>query len=74
MIFSTEQLVEIATAGGGLTMDASTLTFNQIRAITAAANVGKAKITLKKVSGLTWFQLKELGALAPGLITFDQTA
>ena len=74
MILSTEQLVEIATAGGGLTMDASTMTFTEMRAITAAANTGKAKITLKKVSGLTWIQLKELGALAPGLITFDFTA
>jgi hypothetical protein len=30
-------------------------------------------MTLKKVSGLTWFQLKELSVLAPGLITFDLT-
>lgn len=73
MILSTEQLVEIAKAGGGLTMDASSMTFNEIRAITTAANAGKAKITLKKVAGFTWIQLKELGALAPGLITFDLT-
>ncbi len=73
MVISIEQFVEIATAGGGLTMDASTMTFNQLRAITAAANTGKAKITLKKVGGLAAFQLKELGALAPGLITFDLT-
>jgi hypothetical protein len=53
MIFTIEQLKEIAAAGGGLTIDASTLTFNQIRDISAAANTGKAKITVKNLSGLT---------------------
>lgn len=73
MILSTVQLVEIAAAGGGLTMDASKMTFTEMHAIVTAANMGKAKITLKKVSELTWIQLKQLGALAPGLITFDLT-
>jgi hypothetical protein len=61
-------------AGGGLVIDASTLTFNQMRDIAAAANPGKAKITVKNLSNLTILQLLELSTLAPGLIVFDQTS
>lgn len=73
MIFTIEQLKDIAAAGGGLIIDASTLTFNQIRDISAAANTGKAKITIKNLSGLTATQLNQLAPLAPGLIVFDLT-
>ena len=73
MIITTEQLKEIATAGGGFTIDASTMTFNQLRDIVGGANLGKAKITIKNISGLTGFQLKELASLAPGLVVFDIT-
>ena len=73
VIITTEQLKEIASAGGGFTIDASTMTFNQVRDITAGANVGKAKINIKNVSGLTGIQLKELASLAPGLVVFDFT-
>lgn len=74
MIITAEQLKEIATAGGGFTLDASAMTFNQIRDIVAGANAGKAKITIKNVSGLTAIQLKELASAAPGLVVFDVTS
>jgi hypothetical protein len=74
MIFTIDQLKQIVAAGGGLVIDAATLTFNQIRDITASANTGKARITIKNLSGLTTLQLIELSALAPGLIVFDQTS
>ncbi len=73
MIFTIEQLKQVTGSGGGLVIDASTLTFNQIRDVSAAASGGKARITLKNVSGLTAGQLHELAALAPGLIVFDLT-
>ena len=74
MVISNEQLVEIVGAGGIVVMDASTMTLNQIHAIAvAAASTGKGKMTLKKVSGLTWIQLKQLSTVAPGLITYDLT-
>lgn len=74
MIITTEQLKQIAGAGGGLVLDASTLTFNQIKDISSAADGGKAVITVKNFSGLTAVQLNELAALAPGLISFDFTS
>lgn len=74
MIFTTEQLKQVASTGGGFVIDASTMTFNQIRDVSTAANTGKAKITLKNFSmTLTAIQLSELAALAPGLIVFDLT-
>ena len=74
MIITTDQLKQIAAAGGGLILDASSMPFNQMKEISSAANNGKAKIVIKNLSGLTAIQLKELAALAPGLIIFDQTS
>jgi hypothetical protein len=73
MIITTEQLKHITGAGGGLILDASTMTFNQLKDILPAANSGKARIILKYLSGLTAAQLNELANLAPGLIVFDLT-
>ena len=47
MIITTDQLEQIAAAGGGLILDASSMPFNQIKQISAAANNGKAKIIIK---------------------------
>jgi hypothetical protein len=74
MIITTEQLKQIVTAGGGLVIDATTMTFNQIMDVTAAAKIGKAQMTVKNVSGLTAGQLAELAAAAPTLIVFDLTS
>ena len=71
MVMTLEQLKRIAGAGGGFVIDATTLTFNQIRDLSAAAEAGKARITIKKVSGMTAGQLEELAGLAPGLLVFD---
>jgi len=74
MIFTIEQLKQITSTGGGLVIDASAMTFNQIRDVSAAANAGKAKLTVKNFSmTLTAQQLSDLAALAPGLIVFDLT-
>lgn len=72
MIITTEQLKEIVAAGGGLTIDASAFTFNQMKEI-CGANVKNAKITIKNLSGLTHNQLKELAAQTPGVLAFDIT-
>jgi len=74
VIFSQQQLEQIAAAGGGLTLDGSTLTYNQLRDIAAAAGTGKAQISVKNLSNLTAAQLTQLAALAPGLIAFDLTS
>jgi ATP-dependent protease ClpP protease subunit len=74
MIITTEQLKQIAGAGGSVVLDASTMTFHQLREIIAAIAAGNAQITLHNLSGLTAGQLCEMAALAPRLITFDLTS
>jgi hypothetical protein len=73
MIITTGQLKQIVGSGGDLTLDASKMTFNQLKDVLSAANGSKAKITLKKFSALTAMQLKELASLAPNLVAFDMT-
>jgi hypothetical protein len=74
LILTVEQLSRIAAVGGGLVLDGSLFTFNQIKEIcAAAANQGAATVTLHNVANLTAAQLTELSAVAPGLITFDLT-
>ena len=73
MIMTNEQLKQIVLAGGGLVIDASTMTYNQLREIASAAAAGDAQITLYKLSGLTAAELREMAMLAPRLITFDLT-
>jgi hypothetical protein len=73
MIITIEQMKQIVSAGGGLILDASTLSFNQLKDICSAANKG-ARIIIKGISGLTAGQLIELATLAPGVIVFDQTS
>ena len=71
MILTIAQLHEIVRAGGGLSLDASQFTFNQIRGIVEAAQTGgKASVTLHNVAGLNALQLLELASLAPGLVSF----
>ena len=74
MIITVEQLVQIASTGGGLVLDASVFTFFQLRQIVDAAGGAKTTITLHNVSGYTAQQLIELSGLAPSLITFDLTS
>ena len=73
MIITTDQLKQIVATGGGLVLDVSKLTFNQLKDILSVANGSKAQITLKNLSGLTAMQLQELSSLAPSLIAFDLT-
>jgi hypothetical protein len=71
MIITSEQLKQIVSAGGGLLIDASTVTLSQLRDIVSVASANKASITVKNVSGITAAQLRDLATLAPGLIVFD---
>lgn len=73
MIITIEQLKAIAGAGGGLSLDASAMTFNQLRELCVAARTGTASLSLKTVGGLTAAQLRELAELAPRLVSFDLT-
>ena len=73
MILTDRQLNAIVLAGGGLVVDAPTLTFNQLRELAASAHDGNAELVVKNVGGLTADQLQTLAAAAPGRISFDLT-
>ena len=73
MILTIDQLRSLVAAGGGLRLDASAFTFNQMADIVAAASTGQAPVILHRVSALTIQQLRELASSAPGLVTFDLT-
>ncbi len=71
MILTVEQLKGIVSAGGGLVLDGSAFTLNQLRSIIAAAAAGNATVTLHGVCALTAVQLTELATLAPGRVMFE---
>jgi hypothetical protein len=72
MILTIVQLKQIALAGGGLSLDASQFTYNQVKEIIEAAQAGgKALISLHNVIGLNVTQLVALATLAPGLVMFE---
>lgn len=73
MIFTIEQLCLVAEVGGGLVLDASNFTFNQMADICAAAVTGHASVIFHHVSALTIHQLQALASAAPGLVSFDVT-
>lgn len=73
MILTDHQLNAIALAGGGLVVDAPTLTFNQLHELAASAHDGRAQLVVKNVAGLSAEQLRTLASTAPGLISFDLT-
>jgi hypothetical protein len=74
MILTNEQLHNLVAAGGGLVVDAATITFNQLQDLARAANASKAQITIKNFSGLTAQQLTLLASAAPALLVFDFTS
>ncbi|WP_454857547.1 hypothetical protein [Promicromonospora soli] len=71
MILTIEQLCLVAGAGGGLMLDASDFTFNQMADICSAAATGQASVSFHHVNALTFQQLRDLASAAPGLVTFD---
>jgi len=73
VILTDHQLNAIALAGGGLVVDAPTLTFNELHELAASAHDGKAQLVVKNVAGLSAEQLRTLASTAPGLISFDLT-
>jgi len=73
VILTDHQLNAIALAGGGLVVDAPTLTFNQLHELAASAHDGRAQLVVKNVAGLSAEQLRTLASTAPGLISFDLT-
>lgn len=74
MILTDHQLSAIVLAGGGLVVDAPTLTFSELHALAVSAQDGKSQLVVQNVAGLTAEQLQTLAAAAPGRISFDLTS
>ena len=73
MIITTIQLKQLLSAGAGLVLDASTLTYIQLKQVAATAAMANSKITLKNIQNITAAHLKVIVATAPGLIEVDFT-
>jgi hypothetical protein len=73
MILTDHQLNAIVLAGGGLVVDAPTLTFNELHGLAVSAQDGNAQLVVKNVTALSAEQLQRLAAAAPGRISFDLT-
>jgi hypothetical protein len=71
VILTHEQLKAVLTAGGGLVVDAPTMTVVQLRALCTAAAAGGGSLTIRNCSALGAPLLVELAGLAPGHVAFD---
>lgn len=71
MAFTTESLVRIAAAGGGLVMDCKGHTVESLVKIAAATSQNGAKIILTNPYGLTVESLVRIGAAGNGNVIFD---
>jgi pyruvoyl-dependent arginine decarboxylase (PvlArgDC) len=72
MILTMTHMKAIFAAGGGLVVDASKMTPNQLHEMVAALPANHvARLTLKNTSSIIPQHLATLSALAPGQIVFD---
>ena len=74
MAKTTEQLVRIAAAGGGMKIDANSKTTEQLVRIAAAASTKSANIVIINSVTKTTEQLVRIAAAGQGSVTFDFTA
>ena len=71
MSIVTDDLVKIADAGGGLTLDADTKSKDELVKIAAAAAMSDAGVTLRNVTALAVDDLVEIAKAGDGCITFE---
>jgi len=69
---TTDQLVRIAAAGGGFTIDSSKTTDQLVRIAAVAAQSG-AKITIEGAGSKTTDQLVRIASAGKGAVVFDMT-
>lgn len=72
MNMTTDQLVRIASAGGGFYVDASKTTDQLVRIVSAASKSG-AKIIVTNASKKTTDQLVRIASAGKGSVMFDLT-
>ena len=68
---TTDQLKQIVTVGGGLSIDAESKTSDQLKEIATIAAKSGAIIILKNADKKTTDQLRQIASVAPGKIIFE---
>jgi hypothetical protein len=71
MSISTDDLVKIVEAGGGLTLDAATKSKDELVQIATAATGSEAGVIFRNVTALAVDDLVEIAATGEGCITFE---
>ena len=71
MAFTTDSLVRIAAAGGGIVMDCKGFTADSLVRIAAATKTNGAKVILTNLNGYTVDSLVRIGAAGQGNVIFD---
>ena len=68
---TTDELVLIAAAGGGLTIDAKTRTMNELVRIAAAASNHGSRINILNANSKTTDELVSIAAAGKGCVLFE---
>lgn len=71
MTKTTDELVQIASAGGGFSIDAAKLTNEEIISIASAASGRKSRITVLNVNMKTTDELVAIASAGNGCVVFD---
>jgi hypothetical protein len=71
MAKTTDQLKQIVSLGGGISIDSGDKTTDQLKQIAALAAKSGAIIILRNADGKTTDQLKQIAELAPGRVVFE---
>lgn len=71
MAFTTDSLVRIAAAGGGIVLDCKGFTADSLVRIAAATKTNGAKIILTNLNGYTVDSLVRIGAAGQGNVILD---
>jgi hypothetical protein len=71
MSISTDDLLKIVEAGGGLTLDAGTKTKDELVGIATAAGHFEVLLALRNVIGLALDDLVEIAKAGDGMVTFE---
>ncbi|GBE05982.1 hypothetical protein BMS3Abin10_01623 [bacterium BMS3Abin10] len=71
MIKTTDELVKIASAGGGFSIDATKRPIEDIIRIASAASSRKSRITVLNVNMKTTDELVQIASAGNGCVVFD---
>lgn len=68
---TTDQILQIISCGGGVSVDGESKTTDQLKQIAAYAKQIGVTIIIRNANSKTTDQLKQIAAFAPGKIIFE---